>query len=210
MSHKEFEVFVEGGLPSGFPLSARVGVKFQRVWKQRGSEFVQRVCAECLSKSDDIEERALTDDRFADLLGDGLDRAIRSADREYRDALAKIVANAFTDDAKIDQYQRLMKDIRGLDPFDLRVLVAIYSQDRHPLGKIDEQALYALDTHGLGIVHATLPRLRALGLIAIVEDLVRLAPATQGLTLGKDQGWIGTTWGAWAYEQCRTAYEKPT
>ncbi|MGJ9422323.1 hypothetical protein [Aeromicrobium sp. CF3.5] len=207
MSDNEIELFIEGGLPSGFPLSAKAGLKVRRTWERRGKEFTETICAKCSNELADLEERVADDDSFADLLVDGLDRAIRSPDDEYREVLASIVANAFADHAKIDQYQRLMKDVQDLDPFDLRVLVAAYSQDRHPAGKISPDELYLMDTHGLGIVHASLPRLRALGLIAIVEDLARLAPPKQTPAIETDQGWIGTTWGSWAYEQCRDAYE---
>lgn len=122
------EVF---GWQAGVPgVAAGTGVAIQ--WlidsrRDRAEEFVDGVAD--LVDAHRLFERVRANPVLQNLLWDSIQAAMSAADQKKRIYLGRVVANALTDDAKIDEAQFVVTALRELEGPHIRALVKLIAAD---------------------------------------------------------------------------------
>lgn len=203
MAENEIELAGEVGLP----FTAKLSVRYKRRWSDRASRFVDDVARESGLAVEGLEDRIEQDERLEDVLLEGAAKAGRVSDPDYREALALVVAAAFSDDAKVDEVEQLAGQLMTLDAFSLRVLRESYR--RHD-GK-PRFARYPIDPYRIRkalsveprLVEAALARLAGLGLVTNTLTFGDIGDSTVEALQDRSERWMTTQWGLRAVELCR-------
>lgn len=210
MAENEFEVGGEISLP----LTAKFSMRYKRKWEDRGRDYLEDLADETGLSPSEINARVENDDNLDDLVLEGLSKASRTADPAYRQALARVVAAAFTDSAQVDEIEQLTSQLIQLDPLALRVMRAVYGNGDGGVTPGGQ----ALSGHKIRkeiaappeVVVATLARLAAFGFIASATSLPTV-PLSKTISSYKnviypvpriEHYWQTTNWGSRAAELC--------
>lgn len=204
MAENEIEIAGEMGLP----FTAKLSVRFKRRWSDRANQLIDDVSRESGMDVDELENRMEADERLESTMLEAVAKAGRVSDPEYREALARVVAAAFADDAKVDEIEQLAAQLITLDAFALRVLDRAYRQkDGRLLTSPDRAiALHRLWTTldvAMPVLSAALARLAGLGL---VSTAVTFGDPDEGFSealADQREYWLTTRWGLRAVELCR-------
>ena len=119
------------GWQAGVPgVGAGTGVVVQ--WlidsrRGRAEEFVDGIAH--LVDAHQLFEQVRADQVLQNLLWDGIQAAMSAADQDKRIYLARVVANALADDAKIDDAQFIVTALRELEGPHIRALVRLRAAD---------------------------------------------------------------------------------
>lgn len=110
-------------------IGAAVGLRALQLERQksRAEDFVSKLLEDPRLLPEALVERMAASENVYELVLEGLDRALSSAAEEKRWLLARVVTAAFgnPDDAHLDEYGVLLRTVGGLEPYHVRVLVAI-------------------------------------------------------------------------------------
>lgn len=205
MGENEIDVSLElstGELLPQLP-SGKFAVAFRRRWKSRGDEFVTRIADSAGVSIGDLESACSEDERVGDLFVAGAERAVRESDPLYREALARLVAQALTDAAHVDEIAHLLDELTKLDALSIRVLTSLYANRRRsPM--MPGVVSVKLGT-GRAAVESAFARLESLGLIE--RDELTTADVSREMALGASSPsafprWRATSWGSQAYGLC--------
>jgi len=112
----ELEVHTPNWLPG-----AKLKTGFQRKWN-RVDRFFDGVADASGLTHEELEDRISQGDEITDLVITAGQRAAEKGNHAYSDLLARLVAAALIDDAKVDPISYLMDRIVQLDPVHLRIL----------------------------------------------------------------------------------------
>ncbi|MFC7360639.1 hypothetical protein [Nocardioides astragali] len=208
MGEHEFEVGAEVSLP----FTAKASVRYKRRWEARTKQFLTDTCASAGLSPEAIEAQMIDDERLDDLVLDGINKAARVSDPEYRETLARVVAAAFSDEARIDEVEQLAGQLVTFDAFALRVLRQAYTgySGLAPYPGIDISVwsiAHAMATEEAPITGA-LARLAGLGLVNGSPSPEHIGKLLAQALPQRDY-WTTTAWGARAIELCYRHLEEP-
>jgi hypothetical protein len=141
------------GLPG-----AELAASYKRTWDRQGSRFLTRALQYAGTDEAGIAARIDRDHRFGSVLAAAGQQATVVGDELMQDWLARLVAAAFADDAKVDTVAFLVNMIAQLEPVHLRAL----RETSKPLRRSE-----ALERVGveMPVYRAALLRLESLGLV---------------------------------------------
>lgn len=156
--------------------SLTVDLVARRLWDKRQERFVQSVVEATRIAFQELQERIDSADGLTDVAITAARRAGERGNTEYIDTLARLVAAAFLDSARIDTIAYIVDRIVKLEPIHLRLLgpLAEASQSSDDSQNESEDCLYIngrvhvnaaariLDTD-VGIVESCLNELVAVG-----------------------------------------------
>ena len=121
------EIFTPRVLPG-----IKVGATFRRKWtRARTERFVDNLSAESGLSRNELRDRLQQEDEITDLFANAAMGANDSGSKEYSELLARLVAAALIDDAKVDPISYLIERFTQLSPVHLRVLTIIHDADEH-------------------------------------------------------------------------------
>lgn len=209
MAENEIEIAGEVGLP----FTAKLSVRFKRRWTDRANELIEDVSRETGLDVPQLEERMERDERLESTMLEAVAKAGRVADPQYREALARVVAAAFADDAKVDEVEQLAAQLMTLDAFALRVLVEAYRRhDQKPVTfagfSIDTyRAQKVLDVDST-VIAASLARLAGLGFVANGLTMPDISKGLAEPGTGGQEYWRTTRWGLRALELCNRQFDQ--
>jgi len=107
----KFEIFTPKLLPG-----VNVGATYRRMWiKPRTDRFVDTLSQSSGMSRAELQERLKQADEMTDLVVTAATRVNEKGDRTYSDVLARLVAAALIDEARIDPISYLMERIIRLD-----------------------------------------------------------------------------------------------
>jgi hypothetical protein len=214
----EVEVAGEVGTPFWSPLSAKLSLKMRHTWQHREAQYVDGVAASSGLSRDELEQACLGDEVAADVFYSGGRRALGVADDEYRSALARLVAAAFFDEAKIQEVVLLTSQLIQLEPAHLRLLRRMFHSDRgSALPRWPAPASYLGELIDVGPETATgiLERLAGFGLVKSYKKALRSPESVPLSSDGEERKqkaahdfhrdtrhWDGTPWGRQAVLHC--------
>jgi hypothetical protein len=112
---REIDFGVEVGTGAILP-GGKLTFGFRRKWDHRGAAFLDRIEGYADADEDALVQRVDKDDRFADVLSAAAQKAIQVGDEEILDWLARLVAGAFLDDAKVDEIAFMVDLLAQLSP----------------------------------------------------------------------------------------------
>jgi hypothetical protein len=177
------EMLASHGLPS-----AKLSTTYTRRWRHRGQRFFERTLKYAGTDENGLTGRIESDEPFADTIAAAGQRAILVGDEKMQDWLARLVAAAFRDDARVDTAAFLINLLTQLEPVHLRALRTLW-----PL-----QGKHYSPEDGVGaesrVYEAALLRLASLGL---VEE-----KASQTASRSNRRTWAPTTLGIEMLELC--------
>jgi hypothetical protein len=211
MAENEIEIAGEVGLP----FTAKLSVRFKRRWTDRANKLIEDVSHETGLDALQLEDRMEQDERLESTMLEAVAMAGRVPDRQYREALARVVAAAFEDEAKVDEIEQLAAQLMALDAFALRVLVEAYQgHDRKPVTfpgfSIDPyRAQKALGVDSTAIA-ASLARLAGLGFVASGLTMPDVSRGLLESGTGGQEYWRTTRWGLRALELCNLQLDRAT
>ena len=121
------EIFTPRVLPG-----IKVGATFRRKWtRARTERFVDNLSAESGLSRNELRDRLQQDDEITDLFANAAMGANDNGSKEYSELLARLVAAALIDDAKVDPISYLIERFTQLSPVHLRVLAIIHDADKY-------------------------------------------------------------------------------
>jgi hypothetical protein len=162
VSRDEREVNFSVELGTGVVLpGGKLTLSYGRKWDHRGRRFLNAVEGYADANEDELVQRIEEDGRFGDLLAVAAQKVVLIGDDEIQDWLARLVAGAFLDDAKVDEIAFLIDLLAHLSPAHLRVMRGVV--DLPPLSRQDIEAQLNMPP---ALVQAAVARLEADGLIA--------------------------------------------
>lgn len=121
------EIFTPRVLPG-----IKVGATFRRKWtRARTERFVDNLSAASGLSRNDLRDRLQQEDEITDLFANAAMGANDNGSKEYSELLARLVAAALIDDAKVDPISYLIERFTQLSPVHLRILAIIHDADKH-------------------------------------------------------------------------------
>lgn len=113
-------------------------VAYQRKWKMlRAQRLAETLTTASGMTLDEIRSRVDQGDEVAELIETTAGRATENGNREYSDLLARLVAAALIDDAKIDPIAYLIDRIVKLQPIHIRILALFADDEWHKSYEIE-------------------------------------------------------------------------
>jgi len=112
--------------------SIKVDLHVRRLWDKRQERFAQSVANATGRTFEELQEQIEAADGLTDVLLIAAKRAGERGDAEYTDTLARLVAAAFIDCARIDTTAYLVNRIVKLEPMHLRVLLPLANAVHEP------------------------------------------------------------------------------
>ena len=167
---------------------------FRRKWNHRGAQFLERVKDYADTDEDELVRRVEDDARFADALGAAAQRAVLVGDGMMQDWLARLVAAAFNDDAKVDSIAFLVNLLAQLEPVHLRLVKGLSDNPPETDGQTPRVLSTAVHADAMLIV-AAMQRLSSLHLAKMAE--MALIPHDDA-----ERAWTLTTMGIQMLELC--------
>lgn len=177
-------------VPGVGPIAAQLRNELFDRDQKRYEEF--RAALEDDMALDDLARLLRQNERFADMLRDAVEAAVRTRDESKIRLLARsfVLGTLAEDDAAIDEAELQTRLIAELDPVDLRAVLALRDkafQYGHPVGCL---------THELSISDATAnliyARLRRSGLVE-TEPIATIDPADAAGEVELNESWGLTT-----------------
>lgn len=152
---------------------AGLKVSVRRLWDRRCKRFSEVTADRAGLSTDALADRLEAAEALLDLYLEAVERAVRVADEDYRDALANLVATAFRDDARIDTAAYALSVLKQLAPAELRILHRLarvtVNDDKgaaQPAGRnVPNEIVRSLVQADAAFVNAAKARLTALGLV---------------------------------------------
>ena len=169
---KKLEAWAEFGAPEVLGLKASVGVRYQQTWHERGTEYRDDVAGAAALALHDLEARLENNAALRDVFANGANRIVHVDDQSYRRTIARAVARAFADDAKIDEISYLCRELEQLEPVHLRVLDAF--KRRIESSRTLAKHLSASE----GLMEAALRRLASSAFIEQIDEELDVDPET--------------------------------
>jgi hypothetical protein len=106
------------------PVELSVTRTITRRWQERGAQYAETVAEMAGASSDELEARIEQHEVLGDAFLSAGEKAVRTADPDYRGALARTVAAGLADEARIDEASYYTSLLVQLEPVHLRVLAA--------------------------------------------------------------------------------------
>lgn len=143
----------------------KLGGSYAYTRESRVKQLVDDAAAYASTDEDGIADRASGDAEFGDILLRAGRRASETADPGLRDVLARLVAGAFEDDARVGTWHYLLGLATSqLEPVHLRVISAIDPAGESQTAEVENQV-----NADPGLTSASLSRLQSIGLVS-TED----------------------------------------
>jgi hypothetical protein len=117
-----------GELISHWIAGGKLSLSFERNYQRRSRRFVDRTLEFADTDEDRLVDRVSADERFADVVAAAGRKAISTSDEPMQDWLARLVAAAFLDDARVDEVAFLVHLLTQMEPVHLRVLQVLPDQ----------------------------------------------------------------------------------
>lgn len=127
VSDNEFEFSISAGTGDLLP-GGKIEARWKKTWVTRKGRFGQRLIESSGLSAAEVDAATEEVEALADLLHASMNRAASTRHDDYADALATLVAAAFTDRARVDEVEFLTNILLRLEPFDLRILKAGYQK----------------------------------------------------------------------------------
>jgi hypothetical protein len=181
------ELLERHGLPS-----AKLATTYTRKWEHRGRGFFRKAVEYAGTDEDGLVDRVGADDTFADALATAGQKATLSGDEVMHDWLARLVAAAFNDDAKVDTVAFLIGIVAQLEPVHLRELRDLARPLRSPWPVWVEVGEGVLERH---LAEKDL------------QAAVMLRLASFGLVENKKAGWRAQSLGKQLVDLCEQVAE---
>lgn len=175
---RELKAELEMHTPNWLP-GVKVDVIYRRLWDKRQEQFAQSVSNATGKTLDELQGQIAQGDGLTDILLTAAKRAGERGDIGYTDTLARLVAAALIDPAKIDTTAYLVDRIVRLEPIHLRVLVPLAETEDAPVPRdsrivfqdiIRIENLARLLNIDVGIVESCLSELAAVGFVERHEN----------------------------------------
>ncbi len=166
---------------------SELGFKVGASYKYRRESRLKRLLEDAAGYADTSEEaigeRAASEEGFGDVFLTAGQQAIDMGDSGLRDALARLVAAAFQDDARIETVSFLLGLVDQLEPVHLRVMAALVDLAEQDPGTPPLTVMVEAKVNAdAGLTTAALVRLQSLGLVAD-EDTGQTGPPGAGVRL---------------------------
>jgi hypothetical protein len=159
---RELSIGLELGTGALLP-GGKLSFTFRRLWDERGKQFLAQTSDYAGADEEALADRVAESKRFGDLLAAAGRKAMSVHDVTLTDWLARLVAAAFRDDAKIDTAAFLVDTLAQLEPVHLRVLLTVRMWSN--TGKRTEVRLAREVGAEPAVVAAATARLESLGLL---------------------------------------------
>jgi hypothetical protein len=198
---RKFSVGLELGTGALLP-GGKLSITYERLWEGRVRQLLTEASEYAGVGEDMLADHAAENRRFADLFAAAGRKAISAHDGMLRDWLARLVAAAFADDAKIDGLSFMVDLLAQLEPVHLRLLRAVGRLSLQEGGSFSAGRLEEQVPADAGVVSAALQRLGSLGLLD--DDRGRGGPMAFGGTPA-GQGFSLTQIGRELLKRCEEA-----
>jgi hypothetical protein len=138
---REVQAEFNVGLPSWLP-GGRFGVSYRRLWDKRGANFINQAADAAGLEVNALADRIEDGDGFSDVFASAARQAIADGDPARADTLARLVAAALFDDARIHVVSYVLSFIESLQPIHIRIINALRSQRRVRQPQTDAKIWY--------------------------------------------------------------------
>ena len=109
----------------------KAGATYRRKWtRARTERFVDNLSAASGLNRNELRDRLQQEDEITDLFANAAMGANENGSKDYSEMLARLVAAALLDDAKVDPISYLIERFTQLSPVHLRLLAVIRDADR--------------------------------------------------------------------------------
>ena len=204
MGDQEIELAAKFGIPEFAGFALGLEGTYRGTLGGRRRRHVRRIEELTGLSVEQLVSRLEADERLRDIFLGTLERTSVTADEEYADALARLVAGAL-DGARISEVDYMVSQILRLEPLHLRTLRCLFKlQTRgdlqpEPILVGGQRSTGALRTDlgvSLALVVAVIEVLRAAGLVEPTEGVID--GGSLGLPVDKTEElqWQATQWGA--------------
>jgi hypothetical protein len=111
------------------PRGAAVVQYVQDRYRSRQRKFLDGVQEDSGKKPEELGHQIITNERLGDLLLAGAEASARTCDQAHIHLLARVVAEAFTDEAKLDACEVRLQTLRQMTSQEIRALAVLAKRD---------------------------------------------------------------------------------